>query len=192
MTGCRLQAGGRAVSDPFRASVVRAAVDVSLVDAGTCYTVLQKRGLPTRTLSPQTCSRWASTTGWSRHSAECLRQALHAAGVRGWEQSLPGLTLPPGLMKLALRRRIGPAVVTRGYGLRVDAFVDHYAACMWTGLRQVTSQHWLAHSSAAAVHPADRRRLDFVVYAAKWRGKALCCDVTLVCPLSGMADCRQR
>ena len=34
------------------------------------------------------------------------------------------------------------------------------------------------------VHPGDRRRLDFVVYGATSNGEALCCDATLVSPLT--------
>ena len=45
-------------------------------------------------------------------------------------------------------------------------------------------QQWLARTSAPGVHPADRRRLDFVAYGATPLGEALCCDVTLVSPLT--------
>ena len=50
---------------------------------------------------------------------------------------------------------------------------------------QVIPQQWLARTSAPHVDPAaDRRRLDFVVYGATPLGEALCCDVTLVAPLT--------
>ena len=45
-------------------------------------------------------------------------------------------------------------------------------------------QQWLARTSARDVDPADRRRLDLVVYGATPLGEALCCDVTLVSPLT--------
>ena len=43
-------------------------------------------------------------------------------------------------------------------------------------------KQWLARTSARHVGPADRRRLDLVVYGATPLGEALCCDVTLVSP----------
>ena len=49
---------------------------------------------------------------------------------------------------------------------------------------RVVPQQWLARTSAPHVDPADRRRLDFVVYGATPLGEALCCDVTLVAPLT--------
>ena len=49
---------------------------------------------------------------------------------------------------------------------------------------QVVPQQWLARTSAPHVDPADRHRLDFVVYGATPLGEALCCDVTLVAPLT--------
>ena len=49
---------------------------------------------------------------------------------------------------------------------------------------QVVPQQWLARTSARDVDPADRRRLDLVVYGATPLGEALCCDVTLVSPLT--------
>ena len=49
---------------------------------------------------------------------------------------------------------------------------------------QIVPQQWLARTSAPGVDPADRRRLDFVAYGATPLGEALCCDVTLVSPLT--------
>ena len=48
----------------------------------------------------------------------------------------------------------------------------------------LTHSQWLARTSTPHVDPADRRRLDFVVYGATPLGEALCCDVTLVAPLT--------
>ena len=48
---------------------------------------------------------------------------------------------------------------------------------------RVVPQQWLAQTTAPGVAPADRRRLDLVIYGASRRGEALCCDVTLVSPL---------
>ena len=45
---------------------------------------------------------------------------------------------------------------------------------------QVVPQQWLARTSARDLDPADRRRLDLVVYGSTPLGEALCCDVTLV------------
>ena len=49
---------------------------------------------------------------------------------------------------------------------------------------QVVPQQWLAHTTAPGVQPQDRRRLDLVVYGATTRGGALCCDATLVSPVT--------
>ena len=49
---------------------------------------------------------------------------------------------------------------------------------------QVVPQQWLAHTTAPNVDPADRRRLDLVIYGATPLGGALCCDATLVSPLT--------
>ena len=48
---------------------------------------------------------------------------------------------------------------------------------------QVVPQQWLAHTTAPNVDPADRRRLDLVIYGATPLGRAFCCDATLVSPL---------
>ena len=94
-----------------------------------------------------------------------------------------------------------------GCGAEVDAYGDHHLACPRTGLLprrgfvverawvqvareavgpegRVVPQQWLSRTTAPQVHPDDRRRLDFVVYGATSRGEALCCDATLVSPLT--------
>ena len=48
----------------------------------------------------------------------------------------------------------------------------------------VVPQQWLARTSARDVDPADRRRRDLVVYGATPLGEALCCDVTLLSPMT--------
>ena len=101
-------------------------------------------------------------------------------------------------------RRCGPSP---GCGAQVDAFGDHTLACPRTGLSarrakilerawvrvarkavgadgQVVPQQWLAHTTAPNVDPADRRKLDLVIYGATPLGGALCCDATLVSPLT--------
>ena len=101
-------------------------------------------------------------------------------------------------------RRCGPSP---GCGAQVDAFGDHALACPRTGLLarrakilerawvrvareavgadgQVIPQQWLAHTTAPNVDPTDRRRLDLVIYGATPLGGALCCDATLVSPLT--------
>ena len=45
-------------------------------------------------------------------------------------------------------------------------------------------QHWLVSTIAPGVAPDDRRRLDLVIYGAAPLGGALCCDATLVSPLT--------
>ena len=45
-------------------------------------------------------------------------------------------------------------------------------------------QQWLAHPPATGVPADDRRRFDLVVYGATTNGGALCCDATLVSPLT--------
>ena len=100
--------------------------------------------------------------------------------------------------------RCGP---NPGCGEMVDALGDHALACPRTGLLarrakiverawvrvareavgaegQVVPQQWLAHTSAPDVPSDDRRRLDLVVYGATAHGDALCCDATLVSPLT--------
>ena len=49
---------------------------------------------------------------------------------------------------------------------------------------RVVPQQWLSRTTAAHVRADDRRRLDFVVYGATTNGEALCCDATLVSPLT--------
>ncbi|CAK9101722.1 132 kDa protein, partial [Durusdinium trenchii] len=82
----------------------------------------------------------------------------------------PGLTLPPSEFHLSLRRCLEQAWirVTR------EALGPE---------GRVVPQQWLSHTTAPGVCPADRRRLDLVVYGASRLGEALCCDVTLVSPL---------
>ena len=122
--------------------------------------------------------------------------------------------LPPQAMLLALRRRLRlplPLCASRcgppGCGGEVNAFGDHALACTRTGLiarrakiverawvrvareavgphGQVVPQQWLAHTTAPNVRSDDRRRLDLVVYGATPLGGALCCDATLVSPLT--------
>ena len=94
-----------------------------------------------------------------------------------------------------------------GCGGVADAFGDHALACPRTGLLarrakvverawvrvareavgpegQVVPQQWLAHTTAVGVDARDRRRLDLVIYGVSPRGEALCCDATLVSPLT--------
>ena len=93
-------------------------------------------------------------------------------------------------------RRCGPSP---GCGALVDAFGDHTLACPRTGLLarkakilerawvrvareavgadgQVVPQQWLAHTTAPNVDPADRRRLDLVIYGATPLGGVFPCD----------------
>ena len=49
---------------------------------------------------------------------------------------------------------------------------------------QVVPQQWLAHTTAPNVDPADKRRLDLVIYGATPLGGALCCVATLVSSLT--------
>ena len=44
-------------------------------------------------------------------------------------------------------------------------------------------QQWLANTTVPGVDPADRRRLDLVVYGASPHGHVLSCDATVVSPL---------
>ena len=45
-------------------------------------------------------------------------------------------------------------------------------------------QQWLVNTTAPGIAPDDRRRLDLVIYGAAPLGGALCCDTTLVSPLT--------
>ncbi|OLP88553.1 hypothetical protein AK812_SmicGene30090 [Symbiodinium microadriaticum] len=94
-----------------------------------------------------------------------------------------------------------------GCGAVVHSLGDHALACPRTGLLarraelverawvrvareamgpecQVVPQQLLAHTTAPGVGAEDRRRLDLVVYGATRHGGALCCDATLVSPLT--------
>ena len=110
----------------------------------------------------------------------------------------PATTMPLPAMQIALRRRLRlplPLSPNRcgpnpGCGGPVDALGDHTLACSRTGLvarrakvverAWVRVAHWLTYTTA----PGDRRRLDLVVYGATAHGGALCCDATLVSPLT--------
>ena len=95
-------------------------------------------------------------------------------------------------------------------GAQVDRLGDHALACPRTGLLarrakvvervwaraareavgaegQVVPQQWLVHTTAPGVRTEDRRRLDVVIYGATPNGSALCCDATLVSPLTTTA-----
>ena len=100
--------------------------------------------------------------------------------------------------------RCGPSP---GGGGPVDLLGDHALACPRTGLLarrakvverawirvareavgpegHIVPQPWLAHTTAPRVEPTDRRRLDLLIYGATPNGIALCCDATLVSPLT--------
>ena len=125
----------------------------------------------------------------------------------------PATTLAPGIMHIALRRRLRlPLPFTRARCARegapgcralVDNLGDHALACPRTGLLarrgfvlkiqvvreaigpegRVVPQQWLANTTAPGVAANDRRRLDFVIYGAAAHGEALCCDAPLVSPV---------
>ena len=114
-------------------------------------------------------------------------------------------------MQLALRRRLrmplpichGRCGPTHGCGAQVDRLGDHALACLlarrakvveraWVRVAreavgaegQVVPQQWLVHTTAPGARAEDRRRLDLVIYGATPNGSALCCDATLVSPLT--------
>ena len=142
---------------------------------------------------------------WRLHVRSPPAQALlrsqsgpRAAAWLGTVPSEAGATMPPDRMLIALRRRLRlPLTIAPGRcgahgpgcGAAVDVYGDHYAACPRTGLlaRQpkplerawirvvreavgpkgkVVPQQWLVRTPAPGV------------------GEALCCDVTLVSPLT--------
>ena len=103
--------------------------------------------------------------------------------------------------------RCGQAPGTHGCGRALDPYGDHMAACPRTGalarrghlLEQawvrvcreavgpegrVIPQQWLAATTAQPIPADDRRRLDLVIHGATPLGHALCCDATLVSPLT--------
>ena len=100
--------------------------------------------------------------------------------------------------------RCGPSP---GCGGPVDLLGDHALACPRTGLLarrakvverawirvareavgpegHIVPQPWLAHTTAPHVEPTDRRRLDLLIYGATPNRIALCCNATLVWPLT--------
>ena len=48
----------------------------------------------------------------------------------------------------------------------------------------VVPQQWLVNTTAPGIAPDDRQRLDLVIYGATPLDGALCCDATLVSPLT--------
>ena len=112
--------------------------------------------------------------------------------------------------RLRLRLPLGPATCGQeghGCGRRLDAWGDHALACPRTGYLakraklierawiavcreavgpegHVVPQQWLTHTSAPGVPASDRRRLDLVVYGASPQGLTLCCNATLVSPVT--------
>ena len=110
-------------------------------------------------------------------------------------------------LRLPLPLRLNRCGPSPGCGGLVDVFGDHALACPRTGLLarrakiverawvrvareavgadgQVVPQQWLCATTAPGVAPDDRRRLDLVIYGASPMGGALCCDATLVSPLT--------
>ena len=113
--------------------------------------------------------------------------------------------------RLRLPLPLGPRICGQhGHGCRrrLDPWGDHALACTRSGLLarraklveqawlavcreavgaegHVVPQQWLSHTSAPGVPTSDRRRLDLVVYGASPQGLALCCDATLVSPITG-------
>ncbi|OLP74749.1 hypothetical protein AK812_SmicGene45628 [Symbiodinium microadriaticum] len=110
-------------------------------------------------------------------------------------------------LRLPLPLRLNRCGPSPGCGGLVDVFGDHALACPRTGLLarrakiverawvrvareavgadgQVVPQQWLCATTAPGVAPDDRRRLDLVICGASPMGGALCCDATLVSPLT--------
>ena len=113
--------------------------------------------------------------------------------------------------RLRMPLPLGPGLCGQhGHGCRrrLDPWGDHALACTRSGLLarraklveqawlavcreavgaegHVVPQQWLSHTSAPGVPTSDRRRLDLVVYGASPLGLALCCDATLVSPITG-------
>ena len=146
-------------------------------------------------------------------SSRALLRSQAGPHAGAWLTAIPcenTTALPPQAMQVALRRRLRlalPLCASRcgpnpGCGEMVDALGDHALACPRTGLLarrakiverawvrvareavgaegQVVPQQGLAHTTAPDVSSDDRKRLDLVVY-----GGALCCDATLVSPLT--------
>ena len=100
--------------------------------------------------------------------------------------------------------RCGPSP---GCGGPVDLLGDHALACPRTGLlarrakvverawirvareavgaeSHIVPQPWLAHTTAPRVETTDCRRLDLLIYGATPNWIALCCDATLISPLT--------
>lgn len=94
-----------------------------------------------------------------------------------------------------------------GCGRALDPLGDHGASCPRSGALarrahvlehawvrvareavgpegRVVPQQWLCHTNAPGVRSDDRRRLDMVIHGATALGEALCCDATLVSPLT--------
>ena len=121
--------------------------------------------------------------------------------------------MSPLRFQLSLRRRLRlPLLVADrtcglhgpGCGLLLDTLGDHRAACPRTGLlarragpverawsrvareggARVVHEQLLRDANTAVLLPGDRRQLDLVAYGLTQNGVALCCDATVVSPLS--------
>eukprot|EP00435_Cladocopium_sp_Y103_P003690 s4199_g1.t1 len=128
-------------------------------------------------------------------SATLLPRQMHLALRRRLRMPLP-----------VTRHRCGAGSRVRGCGGLLDPYGDHALACPRSGAlarrASILEQAWIRvareavgpegrvvpQQALAATHasvPAgDLRRLDFVVHGATPHGEALCCDATLVSPLT--------
>ena len=143
-----------------------------------------------------------------------MRRRATAQSAQPCGTTLPPEVMQIALRRrLRLRLPLGPATCGQeghGCGRRLDAWGDHALACPSTGYLakraklverawiavcrdavgpegHVVPQQWLTHTSAPGVLASDRRRLDLVVYGASSQSLALCCDATLVSPVTSEA-----
>ena len=126
----------------------------------------------------------------------------------------PGFRLTSSRCQVALRRRIRLPLPllhrccggdgTPGCQGILDSVGDHLAACPRTGFLarragpvertwtrvareaggRVAHKQLLRDTNVGRVSPEDRRQLDLVVYGVTRNGTALCCDATVVSPLT--------
>ena len=165
------------------------------------YTSASARLLPD--MSPSACALLRSQAG--PHAGAWLT-AIPADPATTLSPQAMQLALRRRL-RLPLPLRLNRCGPSPGCGGLVDVFGDHALACPRTGLLarrakiverawvrvareavgadgQVVPQQWLCATTAPGVAPDDRRRLDLVIYGASPMGGALCCDATLVSPLT--------
>ena len=148
--------------------------------------------LPSHAPLPGWAARGGLAFSHTRRAKHDLDSASHAPGFAPSLAATPAPEPPPVRPKPGVRpggRRTGGPCAGLSRRAKVVERAWLRVAREAVGPEgQVVPQQWLAHTTAPGVRPDDRRRLDMVVYGATTNGGALCCDATLVSPLTRAGD----